>query len=149
MLPKLQPRVAAWQRGPASDLDLTHMKPLTHRTLKVPEAMDSLIETNCNIIEGESTPTFGKEVDSNIFQSSEKDCSEAQTAKATDMVFLILRQGENSLSSWTAFNQSLSKINPELTTVGYMPIIQAPAHQMDTLNTVVQRCMHIVYCNYS
>jgi hypothetical protein len=24
-----------------------------------------------------------------------------------------------------------------------MPLIQAPAHDFDTLNTVVQRCMHI------
>ena len=28
-------------------------------------------------------------------------------------------------------------------TVGYMPIIQAPAHQLDTLHTVVLRCKHI------
>ena len=42
-----------------------------------------------------------------------------------------------------AFNQALSKCDPDLTTVGYMPLIQAPAHDFDTLNTVVQRCMHI------
>jgi hypothetical protein len=31
---------------------------------------------------------------------------------------------------------------PDLTTIGYMPLIRAPAHDFDTLNTVVQRCMH-------
>lgn len=30
-----------------------------------------------------------------------------------------------------------------MTSVGYLPIIQEPAHEMDTLNTVVQRCMYI------
>ncbi len=30
-----------------------------------------------------------------------------------------------------------------ITTVGYMPIIQAPAHELDTLNTIVRRCMYI------
>lgn len=45
--------------------------------------------------------------------------------------------------TWSAFNQALSKCDPDLTTVGYMPLIQAPAHDFDTLNTVVQRCMHI------
>jgi hypothetical protein len=42
-----------------------------------------------------------------------------------------------------AFQPGLSKCDPDLTTVGYMPLIQAPAHHLDTINTVVQRCMHI------
>ena len=52
-------------------------------------------------------------------------------------------------SGWTEFNQSLSrgevgdKFVHEVTKVGYMPIIQAPAHEMDTLNTVVKKCMHV------
>jgi hypothetical protein len=45
--------------------------------------------------------------------------------------------------TWSAFNQALSKCDHDLTTVGYMPLIQAPAHHLDTINTVVQRCMHI------
>ena len=44
---------------------------------------------------------------------------------------------------WTSFNQSLSEISPEITSIGYMPIIQAPAHDLDTLNTVVLRCKHV------
>ena len=52
-------------------------------------------------------------------------------------------------SGWTEFNQSLSqgefgdKFGHEVTKVGYMPIIQAPAHEMDTLNTVVKKCMYV------
>ena len=34
-------------------------------------------------------------------------------------------------------------VNPELTSVGYLPIIQAPAHHIDTLNTVVKRELHV------
>ena len=30
-----------------------------------------------------------------------------------------------------------------MTSVGYIPIVQAPAHELDTLHTVVQRCKHI------
>ncbi len=41
------------------------------------------------------------------------------------------------------FNETMSSENPEITTVGYMPIILAPAHEFDTLNTVVKRCMAI------
>ena len=54
-----------------------------------------------------------------------------------DVVFLLNRQAQLQKPGWTAFNQKYSKVNPEKTTVGYMPIIQAPAHEMETLNMVV------------
>ena len=41
------------------------------------------------------------------------------------------------------FDASHSKVYPERTSAGYLPIIQAPAHDIDTLNTVVQRVLHI------
>lgn len=41
------------------------------------------------------------------------------------------------------FHQSISSNDPEQTSVGYLPIILAPAHELDTLNTVVKRCMSI------
>ena len=44
---------------------------------------------------------------------------------------------------WSAFNQALNKCDPDLTTIGYMSLIQALADDVDTLNTVVQRCKHI------
>ena len=31
----------------------------------------------------------------------------------------------------------------EVTKVGYIPIVQGPAHEFDTLNAVVKRCMHV------
>ena len=34
-------------------------------------------------------------------------------------------------------------LNPEQTSVGYLPIIQAPAHELDKLNTVVMRVLHV------
>ena len=35
------------------------------------------------------------------------------------------------------------RVDPEVTTIGYMPIVQSPAHEFDTLNTAVVRCKHI------
>ncbi len=46
-------------------------------------------------------------------------------------------------SGWIEFNQSLSQNDQQVTTIGYVPILQAPAHEFDTLNTVVKRCMHV------
>jgi len=50
-----------------------------------------------------------------------------------------LRRG----GKWTSFNQTESEVSPEVTSIWYMPIILAPAHELDTLNTVVLRCRHV------
>ncbi len=47
------------------------------------------------------------------------------------------------MPSWTLFNQNASTVNPEKTTVGYLPIIQSPASEFDTLNTVIKRVLHL------
>ena len=47
------------------------------------------------------------------------------------------------MEGWTSFNQRHSEMSPEITSIGYMPIVQAPAHDLDTLNTVVLRCKHV------
>ena len=86
-------------------------------------------------------PTFAEEVQSKWY---EPDISEkVAIAKAMDMAFTIMRQDEEKKSSWTAFNKSKSDVNPEQTSLGFLPIIQAPAHEYDTLHTAIQRCMHI------
>ena len=58
------------------------------------------------------------------------------------MAFFLQRQ-DSGKGSWTVFNQSLSSDEPEQTAAGYLPMILAPAHEYDTLNTVVRRCMSI------
>ena len=56
---------------------------------------------------------------------------------------MIGRQNKDPKCGWSQFNQEKSTINPALTTVGYMPLIINPAHDYDTLNTLVLRCTHI------
>ena len=73
----------------------------------------------------------------------EDDSEVAIEARAKDMTLIIERQNKETRASWSSFNQRLTNANQEITTIGYMPIIQAPAHDMDTLNTVVRRCMYV------
>lgn len=47
------------------------------------------------------------------------------------------------IPSWTAFNQCISEDGKPRTTVGYCPIIPNPAHEYDTLWTVITRCKMI------
>ena len=60
-------------------------------------------------------------------------------------MFLFFLQHEDSqeIPAWTGFNQSTSDVNPEPTTVGFLPIIQAPAHELDTMMSVLLRCKSI------
>ena len=63
--------------------------------------------------------------------------------QAQDFEFILRLQGQNPKSTWTGFNQEYSTKNPPKTTVGNMPIIHAPAHDVATLNSVVQRILRI------
>lgn len=53
------------------------------------------------------------------------------------------RQDQLIKPGWSEFNQKHSDSDPVQTVIGYMPIILAPAHETDTLNTVVERCKYV------
>ena len=73
------------------------------------------------------------------------DC--VRQSNAADMAFILRCQSSFTSSdvkgSSTAFNHLVSSQHPEQTSVGYLPIILSPAHEMDTLNTVVRRSLVI------
>ena len=67
-------------------------------------------------------------------------------ANRKDMCWLLTQHydtSDTSVPSWTGFNQLTIKGKEEVTSVGYLPIIHAPAHENDTLWTVILRCMQI------
>ena len=55
----------------------------------------------------------------------------------------LLNGGQNIRSVGGANIIQMSNRDPKSTTLGYMPIILSPAHEYDTLNTVIIRCKHI------
>ena len=69
--------------------------------------------------------------------------TQQKKAKAKDLAFVMTRENETPKCTWTSFNKKHSTIHTEKTTTGYLPIIQAPANDLDTLNTVVLRILHI------
>ena len=131
---------AAWQRGPESVSILQNITPTQSATLKVPDEMNAILPAY--IREGTAEPQL-KEVKEEWFNQTITDCPAALKAEATDMAFFLERQNENPKSGWTSFNEAHSEINPEVSTVGHMPIVLAPAHDVDTLNTVVQRIKEV------
>ncbi len=134
-------QVAAWQRGPETTAHLSHLRPSVKTSLAIPEAMQQL--DVANVVEGKSAPLFTDTVEMEWYTINEDDSNVAIQARAKDMTFIVQRQNKDIRASWSSFNQRLSNANQEVITVGYMSIIQAPAHDMDTLNTVVRRCMYV------
>lgn len=132
-------QMAAWQRGPAKGNILDNIEASKSATLQVPDVMDKVCEVHFR--RGSAEPKFG-DVNLQWFQAEEDSGLHAST-EAVDTAFLYSRQNAELKSSWTSFNQAHSKINPPRTTTGYMPIIQAPAHELSTMNTAVVRALHV------
>ena len=95
------------------------------------------------IREGTAELHFKEDVKEEWFKQPTEGCPSALKAEATDMAFFHKRQNEDTKSGWTSFNEKHSETDSEVSTVGYMPIILAPAHDVDTLNTVVQRIIEV------
>ena len=74
--------------------------------------------------------------------------NDVERAKATvmDIGWLIARQVEpndQSVPAWRAYNECSSPVNPPMTNIGILPILQAPADEYDTITTVINRFVSI------
>ena len=64
-------------------------------------------------------------------------------AKVADNVFYFYRQDMTKRFGWTEYNQQDNQNCSRETNIGHMPIILNEAHDYDTLNIVIQRCMAV------
>ena len=127
------------------------------RTLSVTSALEELHPAR--ITPGICTPVFTAPVHKTSVVNPEENNENALQAEATDLAFYLHRQDKELKPSWTVFNHSLSSDESEQTAVGYFPIILAPAHDFDTLNTAVKRCflkeadtrlvLHAIHCQFN
>jgi hypothetical protein len=134
-------QLAAWQRGPSADVKWDSMVLSKDRRLHVPEVMDTLNAATMPAVRAE--PSFSGQVEKTWYHQPSKDTDCAARAQSVDLAFNFMRLNSTTETSWTVFNESLTQNDPPQTTVGYMPIIQAPAHEFDTLKTVVERCLEV------
>ena len=111
------------------------------RLFKVPDEVNTILPAY--IREGTAEPHFKEDVKEEWFKQPIQNCPRAVQAETTDTAFFFKRQNEELKSGWTSFNEKHSDTDHEVSTVGYMPIVLAPAHDVNTLNTVVQRIMQV------
>ena len=80
-------------------------------------------------------PKFTEKLSMNMFTPDERMSDEAA---AQDMAWILCRiHGSHSecIPAWTGFNQLTIQDEHELCTVGYLPLLNSPAHEIDTLWT--------------
>ena len=61
--------------------------------------------------------------------------------ESKDMAWILSRLqqvDDQHVPAWTGFNQTMSDESKPLTTVPVMPILPAPAHEMDTIMTAFE-----------
>ena len=84
-----------------------------------------------DIIPNKTEPQFQNYILKEWFNTSIDDCQEALKGQAIDRAFIMKRKNEDPKQPWTGFNEDISDINLEKTTVGYMPIIPSVAYKID------------------
>ena len=76
------------------------------------------------------------------------DQTVADKANIKDISWVMTRtciygSDSKAVPAWTGFNQVTALDDTQLCTTGYMPLINAPAHENDTLWTVLMRCIRV------
>ncbi len=128
-------QMALWQRGP--NVRSTHEHKIGQQAaLKSEKLFKKLHKIDfAKLPVGSRPPPLFEDGEINIdewFQQSELDRS-----SSTNLAWGVSRQREESfhqsVPSWSAFHESISQHNPSTTSLGMMPILQAPADNNDTM----------------
>lgn len=78
----------------------------------------------------------------------DKSCCQG-TFNTKDLIWLMCRNRKHEtqkIPAWTGFNQLLSDVKTPQSITGYMPIIPAPAHELDTVWTALLRSRQVARC---
>ena len=133
-------QMAVFQRGPPMEL---HPKDTTigqNTTLgPVPAAFNHIENAEAR---EKPPPRFAQPVGETI---PDLQCDSVREGKKLNVAWLMTHQqdDEGKIPAWTDFNQAITDDTPHTSTVGYLPIIPAPAHEMDTMMTVMLHCQGI------
>lgn len=144
-------QMMVWQRGPApkhNDLPVNKVS-MRDRTIKA-DALQAFQKLDqARLPHGQrSSPSIHAENEIDVddwFRNEER-----KSARAKDMAWVVSRicdsdddGGHMAVPAWGAFNEAISVVDPEVTTAGMLPILQAPADDYNTLTTVINRFVSI------
>ena len=126
-------QMVAFQKGTTREvtLDLSICK---EKRLDVPDFFSQAYSSV------KSRPIFANLVNINWYNVDETLHNEAAIKGIAWVATRLSNPNEQKIPFWTGFNQSVLENSSEVTTVDYLPILNAPAYDNDTLWTVILRC---------
>ena len=143
-------QMMVWQRGPAQKQNTKENKAEILRSRAIGSdalhKFQSIDKANLHLGQRCGPSFCGEEQYQPQWLTEE--CEERPKARAKDLAWMVSRiQSGNEekcpVPSWGAFNETISTVNPPVTTPGMLPILQAPADDNDTLTTVINRFIDI------
>lgn len=111
------------------------------KSMRVPPELHQL--EHVTHIPSREDPKFQGTLDKTLFTPDE---TVSDKASAQDMSWILTRihgSDSDAVPAWTGFNQKTTQDQHELCTIGYLPLINAQAHENNTLWTVMMRCLRI------
>ena len=122
-----------------------NVKPSTDRNLKPPTSLHQLESVNMASDKPEPViPNVPKE----SWYDPDEQCIQESYKKDLAWILsrLVQQQPEvQNVPGWTGFNQLLSRSAQTPTVVGPLPIVNAPAHEFETLWTVISKCQAMTH----
>lgn len=109
-------QMAAWQRGPASDFVLPDIVKTPKSTLAIPPILTTLLSVT---VLPKPKPQFCEQVQAEFYLQTCRKNKSKLIAETSDLTFIMSRQNLDSKFGWTELNQSISRVGPEITTIGY------------------------------
>lgn len=138
-------QTAAFRRSsPEEKNEEINIKPTDCRSVTVPPEFHDIRHSNIGSMKPE--PVFPISVKSEWYEPNEE---EVVKAKCLDLSWILTRQKaelmqlEKTVPAWSGFNQCASHSAPPVSVVGHLPIINAVAHDYDTLLTVIINCQNM------
>ena len=133
--------MVAFQRGPAVKQKL-QIQPERDRVLKnAPSKMLSAEPIGVSKKKQSITPKFASTIESGSFNP---DVNITSKARSLNFAWVASRARHHAFpASWSVFNQLLSPNTSPVSTIGYLPIVDAPPGDLDTVWTVILRCQRM------
>ena len=134
-------QVAAYQRSDDEhQLPFSHIKTFSkEQTFRPPDILTKIPKVP---IQNEKLSPVINPFTKDLFKKQEINDSHIK-AKAADNTLYLSRQDMDKRPGWTEFNQQNNHNLSTKTAISYMPMILNPAHEYDTIDVVVRRCMAI------
>ena len=134
-------QTAAFRRSDPQDTVSKLKLSRTNKTVEIPPQIFELKDAKMEF--GKPAPKFHGLISVDLY---DVDSNEMKQSNNKDLAWILCRLtckdlvDDQFVPSWSGFNHLMTESDHQTTIAGVMPIINSPAHDYDTIWTVMQNC---------